>query len=88
METAIGILYRLKEKYGKNFERIRATHSPRKILVPTDFSKGSEYACFYAIYLAQKMNAEIKLLHVYEYPIPDMGFKESATYLKYMQHTL
>ena len=88
VETAVGIIYRLKEKYGKNFERFRSTHNAPKILVPTDFSKGSEYSCHYAIYLAQKMKAEIKLLHVYEYPILDMGIKESATYLTYMQSTL
>lgn len=88
VEEAIKIIFKLKEKYGENFERVRSAHQVKKILVPTDFSKGSEYACQYAIHLAQKMDAEIKLLHVYEYPISEMGIKESATYLNFMRDTL
>lgn len=88
VEKAFGVLFQLKEKYGKDFERITSTHDAGKILVPTDFSKGSEYACQYAIHLAQQMKAEIKLLHVYEYPVSEMGIKESATYLNYMRDTL
>ena len=85
VEKSISIMMGIKEKYGMVIEEIQLAPPIRKIIVPTDFSKGSEYACHYAIQLARKINAEIKLLHVYEYPISDMGIKESASYLNYMQ---
>jgi len=44
----------------------------RRILVPVDFSDHSENACLYAINLACKAQAEIKLLHVYYAPIVDL----------------
>lgn len=88
VEKAIRHILHIKEKYGMDIEKIQISPRPRKILVPTDFSKGSEYACQYALRLAQKINAEIKLLHVYEYPITEMGIKESATYLNYMHLAL
>ena len=71
-----------------DIEQIEPSNLLRRIIVPTDFSKGSEYACQYAIHLAQKINAEIKLLHVYPDPISDLRIKESATYLDYLKITL
>ncbi|MDX2432204.1 MAG: universal stress protein [Bacteroides sp.] len=88
VERAIQIMFHLKEKYGMDIEKIKPRKRPRKILVPTDFSKGSEYSCQYAIHLAQKMNAEIKILHVYEYPFSEMGRTESATYMEFMRTTM
>ena len=88
VEKAIRLMMHIKEKYGMDIEKIQAAPRPRRIIVPTDFSKGSEYACQYAIHLAMKMKAEIKLLHVYEYPFTDMGIKESATYMDYMRSAL
>jgi nucleotide-binding universal stress UspA family protein len=47
---------------------------PTKILVPTDFSAPAEIALDYAIELAQKLNASVHVLHVYEVPamlVPD-----------------
>jgi nucleotide-binding universal stress UspA family protein len=41
-----------------------------KILIPTDFSKLSEVAVHYAVKFAQKMNAEISLLHVVHFTAP------------------
>jgi len=37
-----------------------------KILFPTDLSKNSSYAFYYAVDIAQKRNAEIIILHVIE----------------------
>ena len=85
---AIRVMMRIKEEYGMDIEQIEPSSLLRRILVPTDFSKGSEYACHYAIHLAQKINAEIKLLHVYPDPISDLRIKESATYLDYLKSTL
>lgn len=43
--------------------------TPKRILVPTDFSKASEMALDAAITIAQKFDATIALLHVYRVPV-------------------
>ncbi|WP_435260739.1 universal stress protein [Tenacibaculum sp. nBUS_03] len=47
----------------------------KKILIPIDFSKHSEYACVLASKIAKKSNSEVHLLHMVELPsgIIDMG---------------
>jgi nucleotide-binding universal stress UspA family protein len=40
----------------------------KKILVPVDFSESSVAAVEYAIYLAQRFDASIRVLHVYDPP--------------------
>lgn len=88
VEKAIKVMLRIKDEHGMDIEKIEPANLLRRIIVPTDFSKGSEYACHYAIHLAQKINAEIKLLHVYEDPVNDLSIKESATYLDYLRSTM
>ncbi len=44
----------------------------RRVLVPVDFSDYSRNACMYALKLAQKIKAELKILHVYYAPIVDL----------------
>ncbi len=44
----------------------------RRILVPVDFSEYSKNACRYALNLAKKLKADIKILHVYYAPIVDL----------------
>jgi len=44
----------------------------RKILVPVDYSEGSRFACRYAIKIACKLGAEIKLFHTYYSPAFDL----------------
>ncbi len=44
----------------------------RRILVPVDFSEYSGNACLYALNLAEKLKADIKILHVYYAPIVDL----------------
>ena len=51
-----------KEKAVKNISVVR------RILVPVDFSSLSLHACRFAISLAQKYKAEVKLLHVFYNP--------------------
>jgi len=87
VERAIKVMLRIKDEHGIDIEKIEHAHLLRRIIVPTDFSKDSEYACYYAIHLAQKINAEIKLLHVYENPVIDLSIRESATYLDYLKST-
>jgi nucleotide-binding universal stress UspA family protein len=88
VERAIKIMLRIKDEHGMAIEEIEPASLLRRIIVPTDFSKGSEYACHYAIHLAQNIKAEIKLLHVYPDPISDLRIKESATYLDYMNSAI
>ncbi len=88
VERAIKVMLHIREEHGMEIEQIEPSNLLNRILVPTDFSKGSEYACHYAIHLAQKINAEIKLLHIYPDPISDLRIKESATYLDYLKSTL
>ena len=46
--------------------------SVRRILVPVDFSDYSKNACLFALNLASKLGADIKILHVYYAPIVDL----------------
>ncbi len=80
VEHAVRIMMGIKEKYGQDIETLESVRNVRKIIVPTDLSKRSEDACYYAVHLAQKLQAEIKLLHVYEKPIGDVHVKETATF--------
>lgn len=57
---------------------------PRTILVPTDFSPLAEKATYYAIALAQKLDARVELVHAWAIPIvsyPDMAVPLPATYI-------
>ena len=66
---------RIVEKHSNHFrdeyqnEIDESDRSVQRILVPIDFSDYSVNACRYAIGLAEKLNAEIKLLHVYYNPV-------------------
>jgi len=88
VEIAIQVMLRIKDEHGMNIEEIESSNLSQRIIVPTDFSKSSEYACQYAIHLAQKIGAEIKLLHVYPDPVSDLRIKETATYLDYLNNTI
>lgn len=44
----------------------------KKILVPVDYSEGSRFACRYAIKIACKLGASIKLFHTYYSPAFDL----------------
>lgn len=80
VERAIRIMLGIKDKFGQEIEAIKTVQHVRKIIVPTDFSRRSEEACYYAVHLAKKLQAEIKILHVYEKPIGDVHVKETATF--------
>jgi nucleotide-binding universal stress UspA family protein len=63
----------------------------KKILVPTDFSKGSELALEAAITVAQKFDAAIVLMHayhvpVYPYPTTGSGTVTQADWVNYVEH--
>jgi len=43
----------------------------KRLLVPTDFSPASDHALDFAILMADKLNAELLLLHAYDFPNAD-----------------
>lgn len=68
----------LAEKHPK--EHPPKLISPRKILVPIDFSFPSQNAARFALHLASKYGSEIKLLHVFNSPMVDMiPFTDAAS---------
>jgi nucleotide-binding universal stress UspA family protein len=51
-------------------------NTPKKILVPTDFSEPSEAAVAYAVGLAQELGAEVHVVHSFELPL--VGFPDGV----------
>lgn len=71
LEKALRIVEKASEQFreeGQNKSDI-PLRSVQRILVPIDFSDYSVNACRYAVGLAEKLNAEIKLMHVYYNPV-------------------
>ncbi|MDA3779079.1 MAG: universal stress protein [Bacteroidales bacterium] len=72
LEKALRIVEKVNEKIQEENNELNEkdyNKNVQKILVPVDFSDYSINACKYAIGLAEKLNAEIKLLHVYYNPV-------------------
>lgn len=68
--AALKIIEEIKEDFGISKKgTIEKLKQVRRILVPVDFSKYSNNACSYALRLAQKLHAEIKLIYAYFDPI-------------------
>ena len=88
VERAVHIMMEIKDKYGQDIESLESVRHVRKIIVPTDFSRRSEEACYYAVHLAKKLQAEIKIVHVYEKPIGDVHVKETATFESFTRNLL
>ncbi|OQX72434.1 MAG: hypothetical protein B6D61_13710 [Bacteroidetes bacterium 4484_249] len=67
---AYKIIEEIKGEYGtakqKTVDRLKEV---RRILVPVDFSEASLNACNYALGLAHKLKAEVKLLYAYYNPV-------------------
>jgi nucleotide-binding universal stress UspA family protein len=70
VEKAMRIILELKsmqeQKEAKDLKEIR------RILVAVDFSEYSKTACLYALKLAHKYGADLKILHVFYAPIVDL----------------
>lgn len=71
LEKALRVVEKVSENFRDEYqtEAEGASRSVQRILVPIDFSDYSVNACRYAIGLAEKLNAEIKLMHVYYNPV-------------------
>ncbi|MFC2152842.1 universal stress protein [Bacteroidota bacterium] len=71
LEKALRIVEKVSDQFRDEYENEteESDRSIQRILVPIDFSDYSVNACRYAIGLAEKLNAEIKLMHVYYNPV-------------------
>ncbi|MBN1158571.1 MAG: universal stress protein [Bacteroidales bacterium] len=73
-------------KEEKMPEGFATTQKIKKILVPVDYSECSDFACHYAIKIACKVGAELKLLHTYYSPAFDLielaGAVQTQAHLK------
>ncbi|MDX9696647.1 MAG: DUF2007 domain-containing protein, partial [Bacteroidales bacterium] len=71
LEKALRIVEKVSENWRDEYqdEQTETNQGVQRILVPIDFSDYSVNACRYAIGLAEKLNAEIKLMHVYYNPV-------------------
>lgn len=79
VEKALRIIEKLKAVSGKGKEKtVKTMYSVRRILVPVDFSDYSMNACRYALGLAEKFKAEVKLFHAFFKPVMEMPTYEGA----------
>jgi len=72
LEKALRIVEKVSDQFRDEYQTeqdVVQNRSVQRILVPIDFSDYSVNACRYAIGLAEKLNAEIKLMHVYYNPV-------------------
>ncbi len=70
VEKALRIITDLKS--AQETKELKDIKQIRRILVPVDFSEFSKNACLYAVRLAKKYNADLKILHVFYAPIVDL----------------
>ncbi len=76
---AIGVIERISREWGESKEKaIKRMFSARRILVPVDFSDYSLNACRYAIGIAERFKAEVKLFHAHFKPILDVPAYEGS----------
>jgi nucleotide-binding universal stress UspA family protein len=67
---ALKIIEEIREEFGSGKKAtIEKLKNVRRILVPVDFSNYSINACNYALKMAQKLHAEIRLIYAYFDPI-------------------
>ncbi len=70
VERALRLMYQWKE--AQETARDKNPRAIRRVLVAVDFSSYSRSACLYAMNLADKLGADVKILHVYYAPIVDL----------------
>ncbi|MFA8435320.1 MAG: universal stress protein [Marinifilaceae bacterium] len=83
-ERAIRTVLEIHKQY--DLDKIRHDTSivdKKKILVPIDLSEGSINACEYAFGIAEKTNAEIKILYVYDDPTMTGHFKHTTSWVEH-----
>lgn len=85
-EKAVKILLQIQKDY--DIDKIQENGSfkdLKKILVPVKLSESCIELCKYAILLAKKTNAELKLLYVYEDPTLNEPERHTASWERYVK---
>lgn len=85
-EKAVKILLQIHKEY--DLDKVKNDSSfvdYKKILVPLKLSENCFLLCKYAISLALKLNAELKLLYVYEDPTLSGPEKHTASWERYVR---
>jgi nucleotide-binding universal stress UspA family protein len=87
---ALKIIDEIKQEYGEAKQKtLEGLKNIRRILVPVDFSEQSIKACDFALGLAQRLKAEIKLVHSYFNPIViSEPYLEDSSYLQQMDEVV
>ncbi len=70
VQKALQLIHNWKAEQEK--AEMKDIKDVRRILVPVDFSNYSKNACLYALDLAYKLKADLKIFHVYYAPIIDL----------------
>lgn len=80
--AATRIIKSISKDYGETGEVLKpALYKIHRILVPVDFSDTSLNACEYAVALANRLNAEIKIVHAYyDPPAVASAFPDAFSY--------
>ena len=79
--AATRIIKSISKEYGEEAAIRPALYKIHRILVPVDFSDSSLNACDYAVALAARLNAEIKLVHAYyDPPAVASAFPDAFSY--------
>ena len=89
-KQAIQILDNFSKAYGiEVIEGDTFSKEIDRILVPVDFSENSKNACEYALGLAEKLHAEVMLMHSYFFPvINSIDYGEGLSYVVNINDTV
>jgi|AntAceMinimDraft_16_1070373.scaffolds.fasta_scaffold01421_6 nucleotide-binding universal stress UspA family protein len=86
-EKAIRTILQIHKEYDLDkIEQDNSIKDKKKILVPIDFSKYSINACKFAIGIAEKINAEINFLYVYNDPDDTGPDKHTTSWEKHAKY--
>jgi len=88
VEKAVNVFCKIKS--STDFLNIEKNKKNKKrLLVPIDFSDYSKTACLFAFSVAKSIDAEIKILHVYNDPFADSAyFNNRISYEKFSKSVL
>ncbi|MCB2221398.1 MAG: universal stress protein [Bacteroidetes bacterium] len=89
-DVAFRIIEEMKGQFGeKKLPALHQLKSIRRILVPVDLSETSINACNYALGIAFKLKAEIKLLYAYFNPVVSADpYLESNTFSMHLESVI
>jgi nucleotide-binding universal stress UspA family protein len=88
-EKAIKLLLQMHKEYDLDSITEDSSYAQmKKILLPVKMSEGCLELCKFAVSVAQKNNAEIKLLYVYEDPIIHESAKHTVSWEKHVKMEL